>query len=160
MAFSPIISVLILCCVVIIVQTYTLDKIIIAKNLHEPSVYRYNGIYYMTGKGEYSQTGAELYSSKNLQDWKFEKNLLYQDNFPRWSNANTVSSCEISPFGNSFNLYFAAVREKSLWSIGVATPSETGTYLDLGEPLLKGTPSGRFSQPNVAHEGMYDGIPV
>jgi len=128
------------------------DNLILV-NHPNPSVTKANNRYYLLTSEVTAKKRIPIYTSPDLQSWKFEKFAFDSDNLPAWisNETNNFWSPELHYIGGSFNLYYYAWSKAGVYSIGVATASSpAGTYKDLGKPLLE-IPGESLHNPNIAH---------
>ena len=103
-----------------------------------------NGMYYLYGTGGGAVDGFSAYSSDNLVDWKYEKQVFYGNKEDSWSISDFWAP-ECYKFNNKYYLFYSANwknnpnNELENFHIGVAvSDSPTGPFKDLkDEPLFE-----------------------
>jgi len=105
-----------------------------------PKVTKVHNVYYMVTSDNSTNDRIAIYTSPNLQAWKFENFVFTTANFPVWISNTTTNVwgpmlCEI---GGSYRIYFYAANAERRKAIGVAAgPTPTGPFKDIGKPLLE-----------------------
>lgn len=116
------------------------------------------GTYYLYGTGGGAIDGFSVYSSTNLIDWKYEKQIYYGNKKDSWS-ISAFWAPECYKFGDKYYLFYSANwrenpnNELENFHIGVAiSDSPTGPFRDIkNEPLFK--PGYPIIDANVFQDG-------
>ena len=103
-----------------------------------------DGTYYLYGTGGGAVDGFSAYSSKNLIDWKYEKQIYYGNKENTWA-VSAFWAPECYKFDNKYYLFYSANwrhnpnNELENFHIGVAvSDSPTGPFKDIkNEPLFQ-----------------------
>ena len=101
-----------------------------------------DGTYYMYGTGGGAKDGFSTYSSKNLIDWKYEKQVYFGNTESSWNSANFWAP-EVYKINDKYYLFFSAdwkvnpTKELENFKIGVAVADKpTGPFKDLTDKPL------------------------
>jgi beta-xylosidase len=103
-----------------------------------------DGIYYMYGTGGGAIDGFSTYSSTNLVDWKYEKQVYHGNTSDSWC-IDAFWAPECYKFNGKYYLFYSAnwrynpTNEGENFHIGVAVSDHpTGPFIDLkNEPLFE-----------------------
>jgi beta-xylosidase len=102
-----------------------------------------DGTYYLYGTGGGAVDGFSVYSSTNLADWTYEKQVYYGNTDSSW-NESAFWAPECYKFNGRYYLFYSAnrknnpTREDENFHIGVAvSDAPTGPFKDLkNEPIF------------------------
>jgi len=113
----------------------------ILENIYEPSVIKVKDTYYMVTASNQLNFRLPIYSSPDLQTWKFENYVFTAETLPIWPADNfNLFAPKIHFVNGAFNVYYQAISQaKNRYLIGVArslTASPTGPYEDSEKPLF------------------------
>lgn len=90
----------------------------------------------------YVMPGWHCYSSKDMVNWKYEKEVMSCSSVSWASNKQAAWAAQVVKYNNKYYMYYCTWDKTSdgKQSIGVATSnSPTGPFVDKGSPLVKGT---------------------
>jgi len=128
-------------------------------NYTSPSVLKVSNKYYMVTNDVSGHNKIPIYSSTDLQSWKFENFVFDSENFPTWAATpdENIWTPEMHYIQGSYNLYFTTnSKESGVSAVGVAKgASPLGPFEDLGHPLFEDVAGMGVLYPNVAHDGKY-----
>jgi len=123
-------------------------------NIREPSVIKVKDTYYMVTDSQEVNFRLPIYSSPDLQTWKFENFVFTAETQPIWPDNGYLYEPKIHFVNGAFNVYYEASNQYIL-RIGVArslTASPTGPYKDIGKPLLDDL-TDDVSYPELVNNG-------
>ncbi len=103
-----------------------------------------SGTFYMYGTGGGAKDGFSVYSSKNLNDWKYENQVFFGNTPDTWSISDFWAP-ECYKIGDKYFLFYSAnwkvnpTKEVENFHIGVAVSDKpTGPFVDIkNEPLFE-----------------------
>ena len=109
------------------------------------TVYLYTGRDVAKGNA-YSITGYICYSSKDLKEWKYEGPIMEAKDIS-WRTADDQAwAAQTIKYKDKYYFYYCTWDKTSegKQSIGVAvSDSPTGPFVDKGEPIVRGTDTGK-----------------
>ena len=76
-----------------------------ANGFGDPFVMRYNGMYYLYATKMAGRNGIDVWTSKNMRDWKCVGNCINEANFGDWDLSQGIYAPEVKYYNGTFYMY-------------------------------------------------------
>jgi len=111
----------------------------------------------MVSSDKNGKNRVPIYSSIDLQSWKFEKFVFNSENLPKWIKDDEnlfYGTPEISYCDGAYTVYFTAPNKNGKLCIGVASSKSIGgSFVEIGQPLLESPEN--LHTPHIVKIGKY-----
>jgi len=137
------------------VTSYKFNNPVLQK-LEEPGVIKVKNTYYMvSSEDDTTRNRIPIYSSPDLETWKFETYVFTGKTYPTWvsSNSRKLFFPKIHYVNGLYNVYYEG-NYGGYYSIGVASAlTPTGPYKDIGHMQLYDPTATHLIYPTVTFSG-------